>query len=223
MVGEGLGSKYLDPSLFPPHPLPACYYLVGTNYRQLGRKTKAPKAHRSSLEYIYSHIVDQIRIHSAAIDVFIQQQPSITAVVWGSVRLILQTVIDKEEASKIAGQGILEILGQIDRWSTAATIFATNSRVQDVVVKLYVETLGFLALAKEHLGLSGLQRFGESVIGSKREKLHSKLRSLKSAAKLLDLEVTTEFHRHYCMSCNLCTALIPIPHDRAVNGIVATT
>jgi hypothetical protein len=58
---------------------------------------------------------------------------------------------DKEEASKIAMEGIHEILSHLDRWGDVVLIYPREPSIEKSLVRLYEHVLDFLMSAVKHL------------------------------------------------------------------------
>ncbi|KAK4160525.1 hypothetical protein QBC43DRAFT_303780 [Cladorrhinum sp. PSN259] len=145
------------------------------------------------LRRLCCRVVDQLRRHTTSIDVVIQHQPQFTVLVWGTIRLILHLIVDKEEASEIALKGVIEIVSNIDRWNKAAARSHTRPGIQKAVLHVFCEILGFLTGAKKHLEVGSLKRFSQSVKSSQKEKFQHSLDRLRDAAQSLKLKFEAEF------------------------------
>ncbi|KAK3689331.1 hypothetical protein B0T22DRAFT_536274 [Podospora appendiculata] len=133
--------------------------LTGGDLENEARKTLLEFERRKKpTKGIFALIYGLLQQNCAAIDVFVQQQPAVASIVWGGVRVILRVIIDKEEASKLAGEGILEIVCQLGRWKEGADIYPGKERINAAVVKLYFHILSFLTLAKSHLGVGTMSK-----------------------------------------------------------------
>ena len=114
------------------------------------------------------HVYNSLHRHAKAIDVFVQCQPEVGCLVWGSVRILLQVrlrfhvprrglqpltemvasqvVHDEQRACQIASDGTLEILRHADRWEQILAIsdLLGAGSIRNALVGLYVRVLGFL-------------------------------------------------------------------------------
>ena len=145
-----------------------------SSYGKLNRK-RSPVA--TTLIQIYKNLLQ----YSKAIDVFVQYDPTIAVLVWGSIRVLLQVWLsgvtrkkpllmfqigeEEERASRIAGEGIIEILRHVGRWEqiSALSDILNSVRLQEALVALYVRVLDFLVsstrwLKRSALGKSSIYR-----------------------------------------------------------------
>ncbi|KAF4975552.1 hypothetical protein FZEAL_7667 [Fusarium zealandicum] len=130
-------------------------------------------AKRGKGETIFYQIVSFFQTHAHAINVFIQQEPRITALVWGSIRLLLQVVTDSEQASEVIAEGIFLITQHTGRWGTMARAFGHEQSVEEALINLLMP----------------------STYSSVRETFAAKLHKLREAAEALDKEVFWEINR----------------------------
>ncbi len=67
---------------------------------------------------------------------------------------------EEERASRIAGEGVLEIIRHADRWERAVTApdLLDSARLRGMVVDLYVTVLDFLLSSTNWLNKSKLSR-----------------------------------------------------------------
>ncbi|KAI1125326.1 hypothetical protein F5Y10DRAFT_11591 [Nemania abortiva] len=116
------------------------------SYQKLTKK-------RSPFAIALIRIYSSLRQYSRAIDVFIQCDPTIAALVWGSIRVLLQMGDEEEQASRTAGEGIMEIVRHAGRWEqvSAASDILNSSRIQKQLVALYVRVLDFLVSSTQWL------------------------------------------------------------------------
>ncbi|RMJ01883.1 hypothetical protein CDV36_015592 [Fusarium kuroshium] len=100
---------------------------------------------------VFYSIVSCFQMYSKAIDVFIQQEPRTTALIWGTIRILLQAAVDSEEASELTANGILLIAQHAGRWAKIGRCFGYEHSVEEALTDLYVQVLGFLLPAIHHL------------------------------------------------------------------------
>ncbi|PMD64600.1 uncharacterized protein K444DRAFT_289248 [Hyaloscypha bicolor E] len=105
-------------------------------------------------------ICNNLRQYSHAVNVLVQCDPTIAALVWGSVRLLLQMGEEEERSSRIAGEGILEIIRHAGRWEQVSAIsdLLNSARLRKALVALYVTVLDFLLSSTEWLSRGALGR-----------------------------------------------------------------
>ncbi|KAF5644071.1 hypothetical protein F52700_2639 [Fusarium sp. NRRL 52700] len=143
-------------------------------------------------EKVFLNIASCFERHSQVIDVFIQHEPKFTALVWGSIRYLLQVVVDCKEASEVTANGIFLIAQQAERWSRMAKSFGDKTRVEEATVDLYYHVLDFLHSAIERFRQDKLARLGASFFNSARQEFETKVAKLRDAAERLDKEVDWE-------------------------------
>ncbi|KAM0244898.1 hypothetical protein ACHAP5_005804 [Fusarium lateritium] len=107
----------------------------------MGKKGKAKKT--------FDKIVSWLHLHAQVIDVCIQQEPKTTALVWGSIRFLLQVIVDCEQATEVTADGILLVVQHTKRWSRMAQCFGNQTSVEEALTDLYVLVLDFLQSATE--------------------------------------------------------------------------
>ncbi|KAK3939165.1 hypothetical protein QBC46DRAFT_316249 [Diplogelasinospora grovesii] len=134
-----------------------------------------------------------LRQYSQAIDVFVQCDPNIASLVWGSIRI----GEEEERASRIASEGIMEILRHVGRWEQVSAIsdLLDSARLPRALVALYVRVLDFLVSSTLWLKRGTLVRLGVSMLSSKGDKFEGKLKEMRNAAELLDKELQTQGKR----------------------------
>jgi len=132
------------------------------------------KKNRGPLATALIQILKNLRQYSHAVDVLVQCDPTIAGLVWGSVRLLLQVIprdtgiersflmfqVGEEEewASRMAGEGVLEIIRHAGRWEQVSAIseLLDSTRLQKALVALYVTVLDFLLSSARWLGRGAL-------------------------------------------------------------------
>ena len=147
-----------------------------STYQKLNRK-------RSPVAATLIQIFNYLRQYSRAIDVFVQYDPTIAILVWGSIRVLLQVWLsgvtrkkpllmfqigeEEERASRIACEGIMEILRHVGCWEQVSAIsdLLNSVRLRNALVALYVRVLDFLMSSTRWLKRGTL---GESSIYSGR-------------------------------------------------------
>ncbi|KAF4955751.1 hypothetical protein FGADI_4322 [Fusarium gaditjirri] len=147
---------------------------------------------RGTAEKIFVNIASYFERNSQVIDVFIQHEPKFTALVWGSIRYLLQVVVDCKEASEVTANGIFIIAQHAERWSRMAKSFGDRRRVEEATVDLYYHVLDFLHSAIERFRRRKLARLQASFFNNTRRELETKVAELRDAAERLDKEVDWE-------------------------------
>ncbi|CCT73958.1 uncharacterized protein FFUJ_09206 [Fusarium fujikuroi IMI 58289] len=147
---------------------------------------------RGAAEKVFFNIASYFERHSQVIDVFIQQEPKFTALIWGSIRYLLQVVVDCKEASEVTANGIFLIAQHAERWSRMAKSFGDRQGVEEATVDLYYHVLDFLHSAIERFQRDKLTRLQASFFNSARREFETKVAKLRDAAERLDKEVDWE-------------------------------
>lgn len=137
-------------------------------------------------------MIDLFQRHSKAIDVIAQVNSGIAIAVWGPVRLLLQCVSDKEQASLIAIEAISVLVQSFDRWEDVGSIYLENDRIRPAIVKLYEFVLDLLTSSLKYLTASTLRRLLWSIWAAEKEKLQEKLKRVRRADKELHKVVQTK-------------------------------
>ncbi|RKK85661.1 hypothetical protein BFJ68_g15673 [Fusarium oxysporum] len=144
---------------------------------------------RGTAKKIFLNIASYFERHSQVIDVFIQHEPKFTALVWGSIRYLLQVVVDCKEASEVTANGIFLVAQHAERWSRMAKSFGDRRGVEEATVDLYYHVLDFLHSAIERFRQDKLARIQASFFNNARQEFETKVAKLRDAAERLDKEV----------------------------------
>ncbi|KAM0279797.1 hypothetical protein ACHAO9_011532 [Fusarium lateritium] len=137
-------------------------------------------------------IVSWLHSHAQVIDVCIQQEPKTTALVWGSIRFLLQVIVDCEQATEVTADGILLVVQHTRRWSRMAQCFGNQKDVEDALIDLYVLVLDFLQSATKRFQKGSWARLKESTCTKVQAKFAAKLIRLREAETRLDKEAIWE-------------------------------
>jgi hypothetical protein len=119
-------------------------------------------------EAVVQKIAHTLSQYAAVVDIMIQQQPNITAVVWGSIRFLLQVksptrymhmirltsywsqvAVNESEVIEAIGEGLADIVEQIARWHKYLQLYPTSS-LKEKISSLYAQIINFLVRAKSH-------------------------------------------------------------------------
>ncbi|RFN52133.1 hypothetical protein FIE12Z_3685 [Fusarium flagelliforme] len=141
---------------------------------------------RGKLKDVFFKIVFYLERNAQVINVFIQQEPKFTALVWGSIRTLLLVIVDIEQATEVTADGILLVVQQAERWSRMAGRFGHRKSVEDATIHLYVQVLSFLKSAVDHLEKSKWARQRASFFNGVRDEFVSRVSKLRDAADRLD-------------------------------------
>ncbi|KAK0731941.1 hypothetical protein B0H67DRAFT_679478 [Lasiosphaeris hirsuta] len=141
-----------------------------------------------------SQVARATRHYSRAIDVLVQCNPTIAALVWGSIHVFLQIGAEEERISGIASEGLCEIIHHADRWEqvSGASNLLGSERLDELLVGLYVTVLDFLLSSKQWWEKRRLRRIGSAILPSKGDDFEEKLKALKQASDLVDKQLQTE-------------------------------
>ncbi|RFU27216.1 hypothetical protein B7463_g9122, partial [Scytalidium lignicola] len=83
----------------------------------------------------------------AGFHVLIQEQPHITALIWGSIRTLMHVAVIEIETSEEIGRAVGKIVGEIGRWDQYLRLFPDSHRVQSVTAKLFAQVINYLVRA----------------------------------------------------------------------------
>lgn len=111
-------------------------------------------------------VIAMLERFSRAIDVAIQQRPNVTPLVWGTIRIVIQMVIDDEALSTLALEGVETIANQLGRWREQLRTFRGYERVLLAMRDLYVEIFDVLETTKKIAarGRTRLGRVGRTIL-----------------------------------------------------------
>lgn len=106
--------------------------------------------------------------YAAAIDVLIQQQPDITAVVWGCMRGMMmvdtprsncslgqangmmQVAVKEVQLSEEIGNALVKIGRELGRWERVLQLFPSSKRLHDTAAELFAQLINYLVRASRY-------------------------------------------------------------------------
>ncbi|KAG4444114.1 hypothetical protein IFR05_000343 [Cadophora sp. M221] len=89
-----------------------------------------------------------INSHAKAVDVLIQQQPDITAVVWGAFRFLLGIAAKEIEGSERIHEALASIVENLERWNKYIDLFDEFEGVRKAAARLFSQIINFLVRAR---------------------------------------------------------------------------
>jgi len=130
-----------------------------------------------------------INEHARVIDVLIQQQPDITAVVWGAVRFLIGVAVTEINTTARIAEALIEIFKDLGRWNKYLELFEDSERVRDIASDLFSQVLNFLIRARNYYQTSRTFRHVKIGITPYPQKLDHSMKMVREHAKALGREV----------------------------------
>ncbi|KAG9228458.1 hypothetical protein BJ875DRAFT_500714 [Amylocarpus encephaloides] len=134
----------------------------------------------------FEKFVGQVNKYAKVIDVFIQQYPDITAVLWGSIRFIVQVAVEEGEQGDQVSEALANIVQSIGRWRILfLDEFWELDRIHAGLIKLYASIVDFLVRTKRFYSKSKAVRLARAALTPSREDFTLAIKNiLKQAEKL---------------------------------------
>ncbi|CAN9202013.1 unnamed protein product [Alternaria alternata] len=85
--------------------------------------------------------------YAVSIDVLVQHQPHVTALIWGSIRTLIQIAAKQIATSTTIAYAAGKIVQDIGRWDEYLRIFSTSDRVQTITANLFAQIINYLIRA----------------------------------------------------------------------------
>lgn len=110
------------------------------------QKKQAEDGHLRHLSKIETYL-ERLREYSGAIDTFVQTKPSVLALIWGPIKLLIQwTSILKQSFDAIINT-TEEIGGLLPEFKEVSQLFSHNVQLKDVLVLFFQDILDFYLVA----------------------------------------------------------------------------
>ncbi|KXG48154.1 Tetratricopeptide-like helical [Penicillium griseofulvum] len=134
----------------------------------------------------FSSRVDEILLwfnrNATVVDVMIQHQPHITALVWGGIRSLLAVAIREIEVSDKIGSSLLDLLKHIGRWETYLQLWPATPRLSAALVELLAQIINFLVRASTYHQTPPHKRYVKASFTFFNEKVENILASITRLA-----------------------------------------
>ncbi|KAJ4296301.1 hypothetical protein N0V90_006346 [Kalmusia sp. IMI 367209] len=114
---------------------------------------------KSALRKAMEVTVSTFNQYAQVIDVLIQHQPYVTALVWGAVRGLLQVAGQEITVSSVIPQAINKITGEMGRWDQYLRLFPDSDRLQSVVAQLFAQIINYVVRANKYYSASLPKRY----------------------------------------------------------------
>lgn len=126
------------------------------------------KGQEVTLRQVYEKIATCIDRFKQVGDVIVQYDPGHAALPWAAVRFVLQVTVNAQHIQASMVEGIEHVSETITRFAWVETLYlrastALRRDLQDAILKLYIAVLEFLAEARRHFSLRGIQKLGRSI------------------------------------------------------------
>ncbi|KAH6684704.1 hypothetical protein B0J14DRAFT_573414 [Halenospora varia] len=113
-----------------------------------GELQKERDGKRSRTRLRVERVIKTINEHSKVIDVLIQQQPDITAVVWGAFRFLIGVATRDIDTSDKISDALVFIVRSLGRWNKYFELFTDFGRVNRAAGRLFSQIINFSVRAK---------------------------------------------------------------------------
>ncbi|MCJ1419054.1 hypothetical protein MMC32_005405 [Xylographa parallela] len=148
-------------------------------------------ASRGSIRSFLEAVVKAANRYAAVVDVLVQQQPDIVALVWGAVRLLVNIAAAEVETGQEVRDSLVLIVQHAGRYQEEARLFVKFDRVQQAITGLFVQILNYLVRAKSYFQKPYAVRLAKAGLLGSRPKFQVILASIPAQAASLDREIRT--------------------------------
>ncbi|KAF7507016.1 hypothetical protein GJ744_011040 [Endocarpon pusillum] len=95
-------------------------------------------------------VLRAINKYALVVDVLIQHQPHVTAIVWGLIRFLIQVSVAELELGAVLAEALQAIFTNVGRYEVEARLFFDESRVLNSIAALFSQFINYLVRAKFH-------------------------------------------------------------------------
>ncbi|OBR03043.1 Nacht domain protein [Colletotrichum higginsianum IMI 349063] len=134
------------------------------------QKEQAKKGHLRNLSKIDVYL-SRLREYAGVVEVFVQVQPDILALIWGPIKLILQWANVLKQSFDAIVNTLEEIGILLPEFTEMSRIFEDNDRVKEVLVLFFKDILDFYLITLQFFSSSRLKFVFEMLWPSRREKI----------------------------------------------------
>ncbi|KAL2064379.1 hypothetical protein VTL71DRAFT_4873 [Oculimacula yallundae] len=134
-----------------------------------------------------------INSHAKAIDVLIQQQPDITAIVWGAFRFLLGVASKELDSSQKINDALVSIVINLERWNKYTSLFDDFEAVRTAAARLFSQIINYLVRAKIYYQTSRQYRHLKIAFGGWSEKYDSIMSLIHRESRTLECEAELAF------------------------------
>ncbi|KAF6803819.1 NACHT domain protein [Colletotrichum musicola] len=149
---------------------------------------QAKKGHLRNLSKIDVYL-SRLREYASVVEVFVQVQPDILALIWGPIKLLLQWANVLKQSFVAIVDALEEIGVLLPEFTEVTRIFQDNARIQEILVLFFKDILDFYMVTLKFFSSSHLKLVFEVLWPSRREKIKMVGELIKRHALLLRNEV----------------------------------
>ncbi|KAH7305450.1 hypothetical protein B0I35DRAFT_362187 [Stachybotrys elegans] len=136
--------------------------------------------------------LERLRDYSGAIEVFVQVQPDILALIWGPIKLLIQWTSTLKQSFDAIIDITAKIGNLLPEFKEAALIFGHNACLNEVLALFFQDILDFYVVALKFFSLSRWRHFFESMWPSRRDKIAIVMTHIEQHTGLMRNEVRRE-------------------------------
>ncbi|MCJ1284702.1 hypothetical protein MMC26_004038 [Xylographa opegraphella] len=148
-------------------------------------------ASRRSIRNFLEAVVKAANRYAPVIDVLVQPQPDIVALVWGAIRLLINIAAAEIETGQEVRDSLVLIVQHAGRYQEEARLFAKFDRVQQAITSLFVQILNYLVRAKSYFQKPYAVRFAKAGLLGSRPRFKVIIATIHDQAASLDREIRT--------------------------------
>ncbi|PVH76933.1 hypothetical protein DL98DRAFT_280469 [Cadophora sp. DSE1049] len=151
------------------------------------------KKNRSAAQSRIETALIAINSHAKAIDVLIQQQPDITAVVWGAFRFLIGVAAREIEGSEKINEALVSIVENLERWNKYIDLFDEFEGVRKAAARLFSQIINFLVRARIYYQKSRAARHIKIAFSTWSEKYKSIMNLIDQESSSLERQASLAF------------------------------
>ncbi|KAK0129464.1 hypothetical protein ONS96_000035 [Cadophora gregata f. sp. sojae] len=159
--------------------------------------TETHKKNRTVAQSRIETALIAISSHAKAIDVLIQQQPDITAVVWGAFRFLIGIAAKEIEGSEKINEALVSIVANLERWNKYIELFDEFEGVRKAAARLFSQIINFLVRARIYYQKSRAARHIKIAFSTWSEKYKNIMNLINQESISLERETALAFKFRY--------------------------
>ncbi|CAN9187941.1 unnamed protein product [Alternaria alternata] len=128
--------------------------------------------------------------YATSIDVLVQHQPHVTALIWGAIRTLIQVAAKQITTSETIANAVGKIVQNIGRWDEYLRIFDTSDRVQTIAARLFAQIINYLIRATAFYTAPLTKQYFKAAITTAPSKLQDIWTDLDTLSTQLERETT---------------------------------
>ncbi|KAL4905604.1 hypothetical protein BDW74DRAFT_167782 [Aspergillus multicolor] len=160
-------------------------------------KLQAEQGKKGQLRHLakIEPFLNRLREYAGVIEVFLQVQPDIMALIWGPIKLLLQwsSVLTQSFDAIVSAAGDIGLL--LPEFQEVMVLFAQNTRLYDVLVLFFKDILEFYQVGLKFFSMARWKYFFESLWPRKRDHISLVKTHIERHTLLMRNEVRLEHIR----------------------------